>query len=470
MPVTYALSAFDALPAEAIGAFQERLLRTQLAYCYEHSTFYRRKFDSLGLRPQDVRTLDDLRRLPILMSKEEERQSAVDSLEAEGHPFGMHLCARAEDLYLTATTSGTTGTPTFTYTFTRADMDVLSEAVSHRYRTVGARPGDRMFFCYALGIYATSLSLAGIRRAGILPIDVDVRAGSRTILEMLALTRPRWLACTPSLAEHLAARAPEILRKDVRELRLEGLFLTGETWATIPGLKQKLEGLYGCRAFDFWTPAGHACGISCDSDDYHGLHGIAPQLCTSFQDLVDPVSKTPVAIANGAIGEMVHTSLQRQACPAVKYAYGDVVRLLLEECPGCGFRGPRIKVLGRADDMLIVKGVNVYPTAIKAVVSTFVPSVTGDMRILLDVPPPRVEPPLRLKIEHGTAVATHDLPALAERIRSALHDKLRITPDIVFVPPDTFEKSTRKTPIFEKTYCGSGGVAGANKGGCGGRI
>ena len=85
---------------------------------------------------------------------------------------------------------------------------------------------------------------------------------------------------------------------------------------------------------------------------------------------------------DGAIGEMVHTSLQRQASPAVKYAYGDVVQVFTKECPGCGFKGRRIKIIGRADDMLIIKGVNVYPAAIRDIVHQFAPHVTGEMRIV----------------------------------------------------------------------------------------
>ena len=150
------------------------------------------------------------------------------------------------------------------------------------------------------------------------------------------------------------------------------------------------------------------------------MHAIAPDVCTSFDDLVDPVTKEPVdADVDGAIGEMVQTNLQREACPVVKYAYGDIVQVFLKECPGCGFQGRRIKVIGRADDMLIVKGVNVYPAAIRNIVTEFIPEVTGEMRILLDNPPPRVIPPLKLKIEHGKAVGQAELAALAERIGTA---------------------------------------------------
>ena len=102
--------------------------------------------------------------------------------------------------------------------------------------------------------------------------------------------------------------------------------------------------------------------------------------------------------------------------------------------------------------MLIVKGVNIYPAAIKDIVAGFVPDVTGEMRIVLDAPPPRVVPPLKLKIEHGREIGHSDLTALARRITTVLHDQIKIRPEIQFVSPGTLPKETRKTPIFEKKY------------------
>ncbi len=102
--------------------------------------------------------------------------------------------------------------------------------------------------------------------------------------------------------------------------------------------------------------------------------------------------------------------------------------------------------------MLIVKGVNVYPAAIKAVVNQFAPDVTGEMRVVLNMPPPRVVPPLRLKLEHGTDVGAEQQAGLARAIRDALHTQLKVSPEIAFVAPGSLEKSTRKTPLIEKNY------------------
>ena len=449
----YLVPELNTMSQEEIRRYQEKKLTKQMKYCYDNSELYRQKFDEAGAKPEDIKIIDDLRRLPIFMTKDDERKSAEDSLQKYGHPFGLHLCAPVEDLYLTGTTSGTTGTPTFSYTFTEKDLNFFGRQIGNRLSLSGVGKGDRVAFFFALGIYATTMTLWGLRGLGALPIDIDARAGTDLLLKFIDLTRPTYLACTPSLAEFLIDKTPRVLDKEVKDFRLKGLLTTGEIGIAIPEIKKKLESAYGCRAYDYWAPAGNAPGTSCDSDEYYGLHALAPDVCTSYDDLVDPVTKEPVdSDVDDAIGEMVHTSLQREACPAVKYAYGDTVQIFTRECPGCGFKGKRAIVIGRADDMLIVKGVNVYPAGIKDIVTTFVPDVTGEMRIVLHNPPPRVVPPVRLKIEHGKDIDQADLPGLANRISAALHDEIKIRPEIEFVEPGALPKETRKTPVFEKKY------------------
>ncbi len=449
----YLLHELNNMSIEEIRRYQEKKLTRQLKYCYEKSEFYRKKFDEVGVKPEEVKTMKDLQKLPIFMTKDEERKSAQASLEKYGHPFGLHLCAPVEEIYLTGTTSGTTGIPTFSYTFTKKDIDFIGRQLGHRLSLTGVGKGDRVVFFFALGVYATTMTLWGLRWLGALPIDIDARAGTDILLQFIELTRPTYLACTPSLAEHLIDKTTKSLNKHVKDFHLKGLLTTGEIGIALPEVKKKLESNYGCRAYDYWAPCGNALGVSCDSDEYYGLHAVAPDVCTSYDDLVDPITKKPVdSDVDGAIGEMVHTSLEREACPSVKYAYGDVVQIFTKECPGCGFKGKRAKVIGRADDMLIVKGVNVYPAAIKEIVSSFIPDVTGEMRIILDSPPPRVNPPLKLKIEHGKHIGNQDLENLNKKISEALHNKIKIRPQIHWVEPGSLPKETRKTPIFEKRY------------------
>lgn len=449
---SYYMPEMDGLSIPEIEAMLAPRLREQLKYCYGSSGYYRDKFKQAGAELGDINTFEDLRRLPVFMTKEDERACQEESRQKLGHTFGTHLCAPVDELYLTGTTSGTTGVPTFTYTFTKNDLDFLAPRLAHRLALAGVGKGDRGLFFFTLGIYATTMTLWGLRLLGALPIDIDARAGTDTFLKFADLTRPTFLACTPSLALYLIEKCPKMLGYTVSEFKLKGLLTTGEPGISNPKIKKTLEEAYGCPSFDYWSPAGHAPGISCSSPEYQGLHAIAPEVCTSYFDLIDPISGESVPLEEGAIGQMVHTSLHREACPLVKYAYGDVVQITLAECPWCGFKGIRAKLVGRADDMLIVKGVNVYPAAVRTAVMKFQPQVTGQMRIVLDSPPPSVIPPLKMKVEYQGNLDQREIDALSEKIAQAVHDTLRMRPKVIMVPEGSLPRSTRKTPVFEKTY------------------
>src|SRR5690625_1091887 len=434
--VTYTNPLFNNMSEEEILIFQEKALRKQLKYVYRNSEFYRNKFQEISAYPEDIKTIEDYNRLPIFMDKNTERESQKESLERFGHPFGMHLCCSPDDIAFTATTSGTSGNPTFTYTFTNQDLNFLNRYISHMLEYGGVDAGDRVLFNHALGIYATSSILWGIRSLGALPIDVDVRGGSNMILKYAKMTKPNAAMMTPSLALHLIDKCKELNGMSVGDLNLQAIFTVGEIGIGIPETKKKIEDAYGCRVYDYLGELG----FSCDADDFHGIHCVAPDLCLSPNDIVDPETKMPIEIKDGAIGEMLITELNLQALPRIRYATGDMVQVFTEKCPGCGFKGKRLKVIGRSDDMLIVKGANVYPSAIKKVISNFIPDVTGEIRIVLNSPPPRVDPPLRIKIEHGFNVDKNLLISLEERIKNALHTEARLTSGIIWCAPRTLEK------------------------------
>ena len=294
--------------------------------------------------------------------------------------------------------------------------------------------------------------LWGIRRMGALPIDVDVRGGADQILKFAQLTKPVCLATTPSLAEFLIKRTPQSLGVGVGDLGFKSLLLCGEPGPGIPEVKKRLESAYEARVYDYWAPGGLGYGMSCDSDDYHGLHCYAPDYNTFQDDLVDPFTKEPIDIVDGVEGELVHTSLERDATPMIRYAYGDIVKVITHECPGCGFKGKRLKFVGRSDDMVIVKGTNIYPASIQEIVASLYPRTTGLIKLVLDEPPPRVVPPLKVKVEQGKDVTADQLEALAAEIKNLCKAKLKINPEIIFVPSGGFETTLRKREIFEKTY------------------
>lgn len=448
----YVTEALNTMSNDEILQYRETKLLNQMMYCYRNSEFYQKKFKEIGVHPKEIKSIEDFRKLPVMMDKDQERKSQQESMERHGHPFGMHLCCSPDEVVMTATTSGTTGVPTFTYTLAQKDIDNLSSAITYMLQYGRVTPGDRLLFSHALGVYATSAVLPGIRKAGVLPIDVDVRAGTASILNYAQLTKPSAAMMTPSLAEHLIQKTPQVLGIEVRDLHLSALFTVGEIAIGIPEVKQKIEDAYGCRVYDWIGPVGGTIAFSCDSDEYHGVHCVTPDFDLYPYDLVDPETKEPLKIEDGVIGEAIYTSLDRKAVPMLRMASGDIVQVFTKECPGCGFKGLRVKVVGRSDDMLIVKGVNVYPAAIKKAITPFIPDVTGEIRIVLDQAPPRVEPPLIVKMEYGLNTDTNNLIRLEEKIKNALKHDVRVTPEIIWCSPGTLEKSMAKTPVFEKNY------------------
>ncbi len=433
---------------EEIREYQLVLLKKQLKYAYRNSEFYREKFDEIGVRPEDIRTFDDYYKLPVFINKNIEREIQKESMERHGHPFGLHLCSSPDEIVFTGTTSGTSGNPTFTYTFTEEDINFLNGFIANMLEYGGIQAGERLLFSHSLGIYATSSILWGIRSQGVLPIDVDVRAGSKMILEYAKMTRPTAAMMTPSLAEHLIDKAPELIGMEVGELGLQAIFTVGEIGVGVPEIKKKIEDAYGCRIYDYLGELG----FSCDSDEYYGIHCVAPDLSLFPNDLIDPETKQPIEIYDGVIGELIATELTLKALPRIRYSSGDIVQVFTSECPGCGFQGKRVKFIGRSDDMLIIKGANVYPSAIKQVISNFIPEITGELRIVLNNPPPRVIPPLQIKLEYDGNSDKDKLKDLERRIKSALHTEARLTPEIIWCAPGSLEKALTKTPILEKNY------------------
>jgi phenylacetate-CoA ligase len=182
------------------------------------------------------------------------------------------------------------------------------------------------------------------------------------------------------------------------------------------------------------------------------MHAVTPDNDLYPLDLIDPITGEHLDPVDGAEGEAIYTSLNRKALPILRFGSGDIVKVMRGECPSCGFTGARLRVTGRSDDMLIVKGTNVYPGAIRTVINEFIPQVTGQMRIVLDTPPPRVEPPLVVRVERGADTRDADLDALGARIKRALHDRVRMTPEIEWVEHGQLERAVTKTPMFERRY------------------
>ncbi len=437
----------ETLSAQDMKALQWKRLKKQLRYNFDNSIYYREeKFQKAGLTPDDIQTFEDFQKIPLL-TKDEHRQIQVDSIQQFGHPYGLITCAPRDKIVRINSTSGTTGQPTL-YTLTQNDINVLNEMHCRKYWRTGLRPGHIVLQALSLSMFTGGLPLSdGLQSMGLCVVPVGIEGGTRRVLDFTLLTKPDVLIATPSFGEYLIEQAPKLIGKDARELGIRWFYCAGEPGAGIASLRKKLQEGFGAKVFDH-TGGGHAFhGISCETEPYPGMHFVSADHC--ILELVDAETKDPIEISDGAMGEMVFTFIGWEGGPFMRYALGDLIQIYTATC-SCGWPEMRFKILGRADDMLIIKGVNFYPSALKGLVSELEPRTTGALRIILEQPGPLVKPPLKIRIEHGLQNSNNeDKQQLMKELGELIKDRLRINPDIELVEPFSLPRESGKTSLIE---------------------
>jgi len=424
---------------------QLRKIKKLVKRLYESKPFWRERMEKVKVKPEDIKSFDDFRKRIPVFDKAQRRQLVeeceMDMIKVVDKTIGVPI----ENVCLMAATSGTTGEPT-PYPHTKHDIDWLSEIVARMLWRMGVRPGNRMVHAFGLSMFWAGVPYATFfQKVGACVLPVGAEAGAERVLRFIKLFKVDTLACTPSLAEHLIEKAPEVLGENVGNLGIKRLFCAGEPGAGIPEVRRKLETSYGAKLYDH----GGSWGISCDYSEYQGMHHVADDLV--YFELIDQETGEPLPFEDGARGVSVQTTFEGEGIVWLRESFGDVWQVFTEPCP-CGQTGFRCKMVGRVDDMLKIKGVMVYPAAIDGVITGFVPKVTGEFRIVLDEPPPRVVPPLKLKVEFGEGVKENELESLAKEIVEKMHTKLKFRPQIQWVLPQTLKRSTYKTRLIEKAY------------------
>jgi phenylacetate-CoA ligase len=437
----------ETMSRDAMRALQLERLKRQVAYNHAHSPYYRERLDGAGIAPAAIRDFDDFAQVP-LMDKTEHRRVQQESLDRHGWAGALLACAPRERIVRISATSGTTGLPTL-YALTARDVAVVDEMHARKYWRAGIRPGHVMMQALSLSMFTGGLPLSeGIQHLGACVVPVGIEGGTRRVVEFARLTRADALIATPSFGQHLIEQCRELTGAPAAELGFRWFFCAGEPGGSSPALRTLLAEGFGAKVFDH-TGGGHAFhGISCDEPpgEYKGMHFVSEDHC--LLELVDPHSRAPIAIADGAVGEMVFTFLDWEGGPFMRYALGDLIQVWTSPC-ACGMPGMRFKIVGRTDDMLIVKGVNVYPEAIRQVLLGFSPRVTGAYRIRLRGPGPKVDPPLRLRIEHGETVAAAELPTLEAELLARMRADLRVSPVIEWLAPGSLPREAHKTRFIE---------------------
>lgn len=409
----------------------------QIAYLFERSPFYRRKLQEAGFdSARAVGSLDQIHRLPFT-DKDEIRRS-----QAEHAPFGEHLACDSGDLVRVFSTSGTTGTPCY-IGVTRADIDMFATNVARGYRAAGFSPKQRLVVSANAGPFVAGASYHGFDKIGCVVIPVGTGNTERlvTAIQRLGATG---ISCTPSYGLYLIDWCAQ-RDIDTRTLGLTHMITAGEPGGADPLIRRTLEEAFRCRVREVMGTADVSLTVWAEDDDGGGMHLMARDFV--HVELIDPQSGAPMPWEDGAQGELVYTALQREAMPLLRFRSRDHVTVTMRDNP-TGRTGPRIRCIGRTDDMLIVRGVNLFPTAVRNVLEGFSPAVGEHFRIRPKARGVAQNPPLPIVVELGRDV--REAPAaLAERIATEIRARLLVTTSISLVAHGTLPRGEYKTGLVD---------------------
>ncbi|MEW6262400.1 MAG: AMP-binding protein [Thermodesulfobacteriota bacterium] len=424
-------------------------LKKQLLRVYEQSPYYRAKFDRAGVNPHQFRSLEQYADYPFF-DKEEERISQEESRLKESHPLGMHVVCDPRRVIRLSSTSGTTGRPTFTG-YTQKDREAVNETGARCLWRTGARPGDVVLHAFVLSMWIAGCPVVDVlQNFGACVVPIGALTGVERFAQIAQEVFPKAVILTPSYAEHLIKTLPQKAGVRAQDLGLEVVCCSGEPGASIPHVRERIEtGFGGARVYDAIGSTGAVFMSSVSCQAHAGMHFLAEDYC--LFEVVDPKTLEALPLENGVEGEIVLTGLEKECAPLIRWRDKDIVQVFTEPC-ACGRPGFRFIVKGRADDMLLVRGVNVYPHAVKDVVMKFHPRVTGAMVIILESPPPQVEPPVPVRVEQAAGLPDAALPGLAREIEDQIHHRLRFTARVELVPPGTFAGAYHKTQLFDRRY------------------
>ena len=408
--------------------------RQQIAYLFERSPFYWRKLADAGFASADaVGGLDDIHRLPFT-EKDELRRS-----QAEEPPFGAHLAAPPERIARIYSTSGTTGVPCY-IAVTPRDLHIWTEISARSYVATGIRRGRRVVSTYNLGPFVAGAAGDSLTKFGVTHIPVGTGNTERLIGAIQRLGADAIMA-TPSYAVHLIdwcrARgiAPEMLG-------LKQMAVAGEPGGGDPVIRKRIEEAFRCKVNEAMGIGDVSISLWGECEEQGGMHFGGRDFV--HVELIDPATGAALPFEDGAQGETVYTALEREAMPLLRFRSRDHVVVNMTPC-SCGRTAPRVRCIGRTDDMLIVRGVNVFPSAIRTVVNQFAPAVGEVMQVRPARRGVQQEPPLRVLVERGPGAEAD--AGLAERIESAIRSALVVRVRIELVPHGALPRSEYKSAL-----------------------
>ncbi len=405
-------------------------LQDVLGRSAEHSPFYRRRFRALAIRTEAIRSLRDLPALP-LTEKADLRQH---------FPFGMFAAGAGEPVELHCS-SGTTGSSTMAG-YTRRDLDTWAEVMARTLTAGGVHAGDLMHNAYGYGLFTGGLGFHyGALRVGATVLPASSGSTARQVI-LLRDLQATVLACTPSYALHLAEVAAE---QDGAPLALRVALLGAEPWSE--GMREEIQRRLRLTATDCYG-LSEIIGPGVAFECVEGRGALHVNEDHFLPEVIDPRTGQP--LPDGEQGELVLTTLTKEATPLLRYRTGDLTALVHDSCP-CGRTLVRMaRVCGRTDDMLIIRGVNVFPSDVEAVL-TSIPELLPHYQVVVDRR--RAMDVLEVQVEARTSLSPASSRALGRRVAAAVRDRLGLAAVVTVLPPKRLPRSEGKAlRVIDRRY------------------
>lgn len=407
------------------------MLRAQLEALPARSGFYADLFAEHGVTPSAVASLDDLRKLPLTT-----KQMLRDS-QAAAPPLGRHAGVEMAEVIRLHASSGTTGKPSWVGVTAR-DSAAWTDMVARAFRAMGATREDVIVHGAGTTLFVGGLPiLDALQHIGATVIPIGTGASEKAVQAMDTLPVTA-LHSTPSYIRYLAEYVRK-LGRDPREFGIKKLLVGGEPGGGEPAFREHVEREWGARVTEGLGNADMAPVLFGEVPGSPGMRFTGGRHV--IVELIDPDTGEPMAAEPGASGEMVYTSVDRECCPLVRFRTRD--RIVVTGLAADG--APLIRCVGRTDDMLIVLGVNVFPSAVRDLVQTFHPRTTGVAQIVLPGQGPRVDPPLRVDAEWGEQAG--DKAELKAALETMIRSRLSVRAEVTLVPPGFLERSEMKSRL-----------------------
>lgn len=417
----------ETMPAQEKKNLQLKLLKEQVHHCYDHSSFYRKKFESAGLKPTDIHALDDLSKIPF----------TVKTDLRDNYPYGM-VAVPSDEICEIHASSGTTGNP-IVGCYTKGDMEMWSELMARSIYTTGGRKQDVIHIAYGYGLFTGGLGFHyGAQKLGtkIIPASGGMTQRQIKLMKDLGATI---LACTPSFAVYLAETMAQEGIDPSKDLMLKSGMFGAEPWSD--KIRERIEKDLNIEAFDVYGLTELlGPGVSIECNQHNGLHIAEDHFIV---ETIDP--DTGEILPLGEEGELVFTSLTKTGLPMLRYRTRDISKIETAACE-CGRTHARMmRVHGRSDDMLIIRGVNVFPSQIEFAVMCFSELAT---QYLIVVDRPGALDTFVVKVELSEKASKDpklDGNALKADIQKRIHIVTGISADVEIVKPGELPRTEGKS-------------------------